>query len=148
VEPEQWNMDLIEKEACHIWVHSGSQKLIRPRRTYPISFHIPAMPSVIEVDTLVNFEIVTPVNNEPTPTQDLVPTRPATSLPDKSAAVDLMPSHVAPTYSVASSYPNFNLMIRDMESWDRLLQSSLKEDNGGLQARDYHPVQSVSMYYM
>jgi hypothetical protein len=38
--------------------------------------------------------------------------------------------------------------MSDMEAWDRLLQSSLKEDNGGLHARDYHPVQSVSTYYM
>ena len=69
--------------------------------------------------------------------------QPATPLPDTSAAVDLTPSHVAPTYSVVSSYPNFNLMMNDMESWDCLLQCSLKEDNGGLHARDYHPVQSV-----
>jgi hypothetical protein len=106
------------------------------------------MPSATEVDTLVNFEIVTPTNDESTLTQDLVPTRPTTPLPDESAAVDLMPSHVVPTYSVMSSYPNFNQMIRDMETWDRLLQSSLKEDNGGLHARDYRPVQSVSTYYM
>jgi hypothetical protein len=119
-------MDLFEKEACQIWVHSGSQKLIRPRRTYPISFYIPAMLSVTEVDTLVNFEFVTPANNDSTPMQDLVPIQPTTPLPDESAAVDLMPSHVAPTYSVVSSYPNFNLMMSDMESWDRLLQRSLK----------------------
>jgi hypothetical protein len=141
-------MNLIEKEACHIWVHSGSQKLIRPRRMYPISFYIPAMPSVTEVDSLVNCEFVTPANNESTPMQDLVPTRPATPLPDESAAVNLTPSHIAPTYSVVSSYPNFNLMIRDMETWDHLLQSSLKEDNSGLHACDYHPVQSISTYYM
>ena len=67
-------MDLIEKETCQIWVRSGSQKLIRPRRTYPISFYIPTMPSVSEVDTLVNFEIVTPAIEESTLTQDLVPT--------------------------------------------------------------------------
>ena len=108
------------------------------------------MPSVTEVDSLVNFEFVTPTSDDSTPAQDLVPTRPATPLPDESAAVDLTPSHVAPTYSVVSSYPNFNLMIRDMEleTWDCLLQCNLKEDNGGLHARDYHPVQSVSTYYM
>jgi hypothetical protein len=97
-------------------VRSGSQKLIRPRRTYPISFYIPAMPSATEVDTLVNFKFVIPANDDSTPTQDLVPTRPATLLLDKLAAVDLMPSHVAPTYSVVSYYPNFNLMMNDMES--------------------------------
>jgi hypothetical protein len=141
-------MDLIEKEAYQIWVRSGSQKLIRPRRTYPISFYIPAMPSVTEVDTLVNFKFVTPTSDNSTPTQDLVPTRPATPLPDESAAVDLTPSHVAPTYSVVSSYPSFNQTIRDLETWDRLLQYNLKGDNGGLHAHDYHPVQSVSTYYM
>ena len=106
------------------------------------------MPSATEVDTLVNFKFVIPANDDSTPTQDLVPTRPATLLLDKLAAVDLMPSHVAPTYSVVSYYPNFNLMMNDMESWDCLLQHSLREDNGGLHARDYHPVQSVSPYYM
>jgi hypothetical protein len=106
------------------------------------------MPSVTEVDSLVNFEFVTPASDYATPMQDLVPTRPATLLPDESAAVDLTPSHIAPTYSVVSSYPNFNLMMSDMETWDRLLQRNLKEDNGGLHACDYHPVQSVSMYYM
>ena len=70
----------------------------------------------------------------------------ATPLLDESAAVDLTPSQ--PTYSVVSSYPNFNLVMSDMETWDRLLQSSLKEDNGGLYTHDYHPVQSVSTYYM
>ena len=129
-------------------MRSESQKLIRPRRTYPISFYIHAMPSATEVDTLVNFEFVTPANDDSTPTQDLVPMRPMTPLLDESAAVDLTPSHVAPTYSVVSSYPNFNLMMSDMESWDCLLQHSLKEDNGGLHARDYHPVQSVGPYYM
>jgi hypothetical protein len=103
------------------------------------------MPSVTEVDSLVNFEFITPASDESTPMQDLVPTRPTTPLPDESAAVDLTPSHVAPTYSVVLSYPSFNQMIRDMETWDCLLQSSLKEDNGGLHARDYHPVQSVSV---
>ena len=141
-------MDLIEKEAYQNWVRSGSQKLIRPRRTYPISFYIPAMPSVTEVDSLVTFEFVTPTSDNSTPMQDLVPTRPVTLLPDESAAVDLTPSHVAHMYSVMSSYPNFNLMIRDMETWDCLLQCNLKEDNGGLHACDYHPVQSVSTYYM
>jgi hypothetical protein len=142
-------MDLIEKEAYQIWVHSGSQKLISlPRRTYPISFYIPTMLSVTEVDSLVNFEFVTPTSNNSTPMQDLVQTQPTTPLPDESAAVDLMPSHVAPMYSVVSSYPNFNLVISDIEAWDRLLQSSLKEDNGGLHACDYHPVQSISTYYM
>jgi hypothetical protein len=106
------------------------------------------MPSVTEVDSLVNFEFVTPASDDATPTQDLVPTRPATPLPDESAAVDLTPSHVAPTYSVISSYPNFNLMMSDMETWDHLLQRNLKEDNGGLHARDYDPVQSVGPYYM
>jgi hypothetical protein len=106
------------------------------------------MLSVTEVDSLVNFEFVTPTSDDSTPMQDLVPMRPATPLLDELAAVDLMPSHVAPTYSVISSYPNFNLMMNDMESWDRLLQCSLKEDNGGLHARDYHPIQSVSPYYM
>ena len=115
---------------------------------YPISFYIPTMPSVTEVDSLVNFEFVTPTNDNSTPTQDLVPTQPATPSLDESAAVDLTPSHVVPTYSVVSSYPNFNLMMNDMESWDRLLQRSLKEDNGGPHARNYHPVQSVSQYYM
>jgi hypothetical protein len=67
-------MDLIEKEAYQIWVCSGSQKLIRLRRTYPISFYIPAMLSVTEVDPLVNFEFITPTSNNSTPTQDLVPT--------------------------------------------------------------------------
>jgi hypothetical protein len=141
-------MDLIEKEAYQIWVHSGSQKLIRPRRTYPISFYIPAMSSVTEVNPLVNFEFVTPTSDNSTPMQDLVPTRPATPLPDESAAVDLTPSHIVPTYSVVLSYPSFNQMIRDMETWDRLLQCNLKGDNGGLHARNYHPVQSVSTYYM
>jgi hypothetical protein len=148
VEPEQWNIDLIEKEACQIWVRSGSQKLIRPGRTYPVSFYIPAMSSVTEVDSLVNFEFVTPANDESTLTQDLVPMQPTTLLPDESAAVYLTPSHIAPTYSVVSSYPNFNLAMSDMETWNRLLQSSLKEDDGGLHAHDYHPVQSVSTYYM
>jgi hypothetical protein len=106
------------------------------------------MPSVSEVDTLVNFKIVTPAIDESTLTQDLVPTRPATPFLDKSAAVDLTPSHVAPTYSIVSSYLSFNQMIRDMETWDCLLQRNLKEDNGGLHACDYHPVQSVSTYYM
>jgi hypothetical protein len=106
-------------------------------------FYIPAMPSATEVDTLVNFEIVTPANNDSTPMQDLVPTRPATPLPDELAAVDL-----TPMYSIVSSYPNFNLMMSDMETWDCLLQRNLKEDNGGLHAHDYHPVQSVSTYYM
>jgi hypothetical protein len=106
------------------------------------------MPSVTEVDSLVNFEFITPTNDESTPTQDLVPTRPATPLLDESAAVDLTPSHIAPMYSVVSSYPSFNQTIRDMETWDRLLQCNLKGDNGGLHARDYHPVQSVSTYYM
>jgi hypothetical protein len=106
------------------------------------------MPSATEVDSLVNFEFVTPTNDDSTLMQDLVPTRqswsrPVTLLPDKLAAVDLMSSHIVPTYSVVLSYPNFNLMMRDMESWDRLLQHSLKEDNGGLHACDYHPVQSV-----
>ena len=103
------------------------------------------MLSITEVDTLVNFKFVTPANNDSTPMQDLVPTWPMTPLPDKLAAVDLTPSHVVPTYSVVSSYPNF---MSDMESWDRLLQRSLKEDNGGLHAHDYHPVQSVGPYYM
>ena len=85
---------------------------------YPISFYIPAMLSATEVDTLVNIEFVTPASNDSTPMQDLVPTRPATLLPDESAAVDLTPSHIAPMYSVISSYPNFNLMMNDMESWD------------------------------
>jgi hypothetical protein len=71
-----------------------------------------------------------------------------TPLPDESAAVDLTPGHITPMYSVISLYPNFNLMMRDMESWDHLLQRSLKEDNGGLHARDYHIVQAVSPYYM
>jgi hypothetical protein len=106
------------------------------------------MPSVTEVDSLVNFKFITPTNDESTPTQDLVPTQPATPLPDESAAVDLTPSHIAPTYSVVSSYPSFNQTIRDMETWDHLLQCNLKGDNGGLHARDYHPVQSVSTYYM
>ena len=106
------------------------------------------MPSVTEVDSLVNFEFITPTSDNSTPTQDLVPTQPATPLPDESAAVDLTPSHVAPTYSVVSSYPNFNLVISDVEAWDHLLQSSLKEDNGGLHAHDYHPVQSVSTFHM
>jgi hypothetical protein len=38
--------------------------------------------------------------------------------------------------------------MNDIESWDRLLQCSLKEDNSGLHARNYHPVQSVSPYYI
>ncbi|KIM73977.1 hypothetical protein PILCRDRAFT_14794 [Piloderma croceum F 1598] len=88
------------------------------------------MPSATEVDTLVNFELVAPANDEPTFAQDLVPTRPVTPLPDESAAVDLTPGHLAPTYS------------------DRLLQRSLKEDNGGLHARDYHSVQTVGPFYM
>ena len=74
------------------------------------------MLSVTEVNTLVNFEFVTPANNDSTPTQDLVPTQPVTPLPDELAAVDLMPSHIAPMYSVISSYPNFNLMMSDIES--------------------------------
>jgi hypothetical protein len=106
------------------------------------------MLSVTEVNSLVNFEFITPANDESTPMQDLVPTRPATPLPEESAAVDLMPSHIAPTYSVVLSYPSFNQTIRDMETWDRLLQCNLKEDNGGLHACNYHPVQSVSTYYM
>ncbi|KIM73089.1 hypothetical protein PILCRDRAFT_15535 [Piloderma croceum F 1598] len=51
-------------------------------------------------------------------------------------------------YSVVLTYPNFDLMMRDMESWDHLLQRSLKEDNGGLHARDYHVIQTVSPFYM
>ena len=74
------------------------------------------MPSATEVDTLVNFELVAPANDEPTFAQDLVPTRPVTPLPDELAAVDLMPGHLAPTYSVVSMYPNFDLTLRDMES--------------------------------
>ncbi|KIM88981.1 hypothetical protein PILCRDRAFT_3132 [Piloderma croceum F 1598] len=106
------------------------------------------MPSATEVNTLVNFELVSPANDEPTFAQDLVPTRPVTPLPDESAAVDLTPGHLAPTYSVVSTYPNFDLTLRDMESWDHLLQCSLKEDNGGLHARDYHSVQTVGPFYM
>jgi hypothetical protein len=106
------------------------------------------MLSATEVDTLVNFEFVTPTNDDSTPTQDLVPMRPTTLLPDESAAVDLMPGHIMPTYSVILSYPNFNLMMRDMESWDHLLQHSLKEDNGGLHTCDYHVIQAISPYYM
>ena len=74
------------------------------------------MLSATEVDSLVNFEFVTPANNEPTFTQDLVPTRPVTLLLDELAAVDLMLGHIAPTYSVVSTYPNFDLTMRDMES--------------------------------
>ncbi|KIM73840.1 hypothetical protein PILCRDRAFT_14910 [Piloderma croceum F 1598] len=106
------------------------------------------MPSATEVNTLVNFESVTPANDEPTFTQDLVPTQPVTPLLDESAAVDLMPGHLAPTYSVVLMYPNFDLTLRDMESWDHLLQRSLKEDNGGLHAHDYHSIQTVGPFYM
>jgi hypothetical protein len=74
------------------------------------------MLSATEINTLVNFEFVTPANNDSTPMQDLVPMRPMTLLPDELAAVDLMPSHIVPMYSIVSSYPNFNLMMRDMES--------------------------------
>ncbi|KIM82741.1 hypothetical protein PILCRDRAFT_7647 [Piloderma croceum F 1598] len=106
------------------------------------------MLSATEVNSLVNFEFVTPANDEPTFTQDLVPTRSVTLLLDELAAVDLMLGHIAPTYSVVSTYPNFDLTMRDMESWDHLLQRSLKEDNGDLHAHDYHIVQTISPFYM
>ncbi|KIM79280.1 hypothetical protein PILCRDRAFT_10428 [Piloderma croceum F 1598] len=106
------------------------------------------MPSATEVDSLVNFEFVTPANDEPTAMRDLVPMQPVAPLPDKSAAVDLTLGHIAPTYSVVSMYPNLNLTMRDMGSWDHLLQCSLKEDNGGFHAHDYHIIQTVSPFYM
>ena len=74
MEPEQWNVDLFEKEACQIGCTADHKKLKRSGRTYLISFYIPAMLSATEVNTLVNFKFVTPANNDSTPMQDLVST--------------------------------------------------------------------------
>ncbi|KIM76203.1 hypothetical protein PILCRDRAFT_12969 [Piloderma croceum F 1598] len=38
--------------------------------------------------------------------------------------------------------------MRDMESWNHLFQPSLREDNGGLHAQEYHVVQAISPFYM
>jgi hypothetical protein len=83
-------------------------------------------------------------------TQPLIITRPSTPLPGDPADTDL----TSPLSSVPADLdasPNDEKLYSSTEVeqlWNRILQTSLTEDNGGLHASDYPVVQAVSPFYI
>jgi hypothetical protein len=120
-----------------------------------IFFTTTTMSDAINTNLLTSFEF--DFNAEDATRNTLVPTRPSTPLPDKSAVIDLTPKHTAlidvfeptppddnPSINIIALHSSSNMM----KLWNRLLQSSLRGGNGGLLASDYAVVQATSPYYM
>jgi hypothetical protein len=84
---------------------------------------------------------------EDTTMQPFVAMCPSTPLPGDSADMDLLSTHDNPSSLLTSVSTDHNLSI-DVEKlyssikikwlWDRILQTNLTEDNGGLHTPNYH----------
>jgi hypothetical protein len=82
----------------------------------------------------------------------LIATRPSTPLPDDSAGslttisspLSSLSADDNPPHDNEKPYPSINIEIM----WNHVLQTNLKEDNGGLHAFDYHVVEAVSPLYV
>ncbi|KIM73604.1 hypothetical protein PILCRDRAFT_15112 [Piloderma croceum F 1598] len=114
------------------------------------------MSNATDTNLLTSFESAD-FNTEDTARKALVPMRPSTPLPDKSAVIDLTLKHTAlidafeptppddnPSFNIIALHSSANMM----KLWNCLLQSSLCGENGGRQANDYAVVQATSPYYM
>lgn len=81
--------------------------------------------------------------------QSLTVTRPPTPAPDESAGNTLAPpfspkpGETDPSYHIIPLYKSPGLEVM----WNRFLQLSLQESNGGLAAKDYLVVHAVSPLY-
>ncbi|KIM86501.1 hypothetical protein PILCRDRAFT_4984 [Piloderma croceum F 1598] len=81
-----------------------------------------------------------------------IATHPSTPLPDNSAGTlttissPLSPllADDNPPHDDEKLYPS----IKIEQMWNRILQTSLKEDNGSLHTSDYHPVEAISPLYI
>jgi hypothetical protein len=82
----------------------------------------------------------------------LITTHPSTPLPDNSAGslmtisspLSPLPTDNNPLHDDEKLYPS----IKIEQMWNHVLQTSLKEDNSGLHASDYHVVEAVSPLYV
>lgn len=99
----------------------------------------------------LNLQLPAPTTEGTTP-YPLIATRPSTPLPDDSAGslttisspLSSLTTDDNPPHDDEKLYPS----IKIEQMWDRILQISLKEDNGGLHASDYHVVEAVSPLYV
>ena len=99
----------------------------------------------------LNLQLPAPATEGTTP-YPLITTRPSTPLPDNSAEsvmtisspVSPLPADDNPLHDDEKLYPSTQIE----RMWNRVLQTSLKEDNGGLHASDYHVVEAISPLYV
>jgi hypothetical protein len=99
----------------------------------------------------LNLQLPAPVTEGTLP-YPLIATRPSTPLPDDSAGslttisspLSSLSTDDNPLHDNEKPYPSINIEIM----WNRVLQTNLKEDNGGLLASDYHVVEAVSPLYV
>jgi hypothetical protein len=99
------------------------------------------------LNPFLNFQLAGPAIKG---TQPLIITRPSTPLPSDPADTDLTSSLSSVPADLGASPNDENLFSStEVEQlWDRVLQTSLTEDNGSLHASDYPVVQAVSPYYI
>ena len=99
------------------------------------------------LNPFLNFQLAGPAIEG---TQPLIDTRPSTPLPGDSADTNLTsPLSPVPADLDAPPYEEKLFPSTEVEQlWDRILQTSLTEDNGGLHASDYPVVQAVSPFYI
>ena len=109
------------------------------------------MSSSTQFNPFLNLQLPAPATEGAIPVP-LVTTCPSTPLPDDSAgslttvSPPLSPllADYNPLHDDEKPYPSTQIE----QMWNRVLQSSLKEDNGGLHASDYHVVEAVSPLYV
>jgi hypothetical protein len=116
---------------CINWEPQGK------KQTYPVSFTTTTMSDTIDTNLLTSFKF--DFNAEDATRNVLVPMRPSTPLPDKSAVIDLTPKHTVlinvfeptppdnnPSINIIALHSSANMM----RLWNRLLQSSLHRSWG------------------
>ena len=147
VEPKQWN-----EEAIQLWVRSSLQS-----QEQSSSFSTPIMLSAPETHPILSVDPTSHSTEDTVVVHNLIPMRPSTLLPGDSAAIDLTPSHNPPAYALTSPPSHDEKLAADIayhsspnqiDFWDCALQDSCQMGNGGLHAREYHPIQAVSPYRM